>query len=262
MRYLRKKSLQNTLATLIVAITTVTATPIRANTPVLDSSSLAQLVETLGINSKQLTELAKIFDSVNKVQEAIGKVGTGNIGGILKLLGSNFGLGGLGDLGKIGGALKGLTATIGNIQNFANHAKNNDFQGAFTQLSKAFENAGNGISSTQQAITESLYQSSQGATQASIDAKSALRSINLRQAATSGMAVALQGKKQTETLSEDIQKLASEAKSSKDLRGDIAVNNAIMLKVLEQLQQLTAQQSAQLHINSSSTIAGDSFYNK
>lgn len=240
----------------------IPTTPARAQVPVLDFSSLAKLAETVKLDLSQLEQLKSMLNTVNNIQTAIGKVGSGDIGGILNLLGGSFGLGGLGDITKLTSIFKGLTATLGNVQNFANLAKNGNFTSAFNQLEQAFKNTSAGIATTQQGIAQSLYQSAQGATQATVDAKMALRAINLRHAATSGMAVAIQAKEQTEKLSDDIKQLAAAAKASKDLRGDLAVNNAIMLKVLEQLQQLIAQQSSLLHINSSTTIAGDSPYDK
>ncbi|GHE76517.1 hypothetical protein GCM10019059_39720 [Camelimonas fluminis] len=260
--------------------------PAQAQTPTIDLSSLAKLKEIVGTVNQQLGQLTQIFNTVNQINKVIGMVGSGNISGILGMLGldvgnitkcigavkgvanGNFGSGMSGIQNVLGGlsgcsssvgltgiqpSIPGLDAipqTLSSIQGFTQQ---------YQQVANAFK-SGATVATASQGLKQGLYldsSTSGGVSQQSVENTNAIRGIVARQSAVDAMAVAVQGKTYLQKAPEDIKSLSESAKNSKDLRGDISVNNAIMLKILEQLQQQNAQLSALTQMRSSGFIAND-----
>jgi hypothetical protein len=231
-----------------------------AQVPVLDSNVFGQVQQTMKTVANQLGQLQNILGTVNQLQQAIGQLGPSQISGLLGRLSSMFSeIKGAGGIGQMMSSLHGIKATLGSLENFGNLGRNGSFSSAFNTLQSAFGQASQGVGTVQSGITQALYMNKASGTQADVEAINAMRAINTRTAATSAMAIAIQGKDQVSKTSQDIQKISEQAKQSQDMRGDLAVNNAIMIKMLEQVIQSNAQLSAMLHLQSASAIGNDSY---
>lgn len=256
--------------------------PAYAQTPTIDLSSLAKLKEIIGTVNQQLGQLNTIFNTVNQINKVIGMVGSGNIMGILGMLGldvgnltrcigavkgiSSGGLGtGLSGIQGIMGGLQGCSASVG-LSGIAPSIPGIDtlsqavstatgFAQQYQNVTQAFKSGGT-VGMASEAIKSGLYLTG-GMTQQSVENTNQIRGIVARQSAVDAMGVAIQGKSYLEKAPEDIKSLAESAKNAKDLRGDVSVNNAIMIKVLEQLQQLNAQMAALNQQRASGFIAND-----
>ncbi|PZR86531.1 MAG: hypothetical protein DI537_28380 [Stutzerimonas stutzeri] len=253
-----------------------------AQTPTIDLSSLAKLKEIIGTVNQQLGQLNTIFNTVNQINKVIGMVGSGNITGILGMLGldvsnitrcigavkgiSSGGLGkGLSGVQGLMGGLQGCSASVG-LSGIAPSIPGIDtlsqavstatgFAQQYQNVATAFK-AGGTAGMASEALKSGLYLSG-GMTQQGVENTNKIRGIVARQSAVDAMGVAVQGKTYLEKAPEDIKSLSESAKNAKDLRGDVSVNNAIMLKVLEQLQQLNAQMAAMNQQRASGFIAND-----
>lgn len=256
--------------------------PAHAQTPTIDLSSLAKLKEIIGTVNQQLGQLNTIFNTVNQINKVIGMVGSGNITGILGMLGldvssitrcigavkgiSSGGLGkGLSGVQSIMGGLQGCSASVG-LSGIAPSIPGIDtlsqavstasgFAQQYQNVATAFK-AGGTVGMASEALKSGLYLSG-GMTQQGVENTNKIRGIVARQSAVDAMGVAIQGKTYLEKAPEDIKSLSESAKNAKDLRGDVSVNNAIMIKVLEQLQQLNAQMASLNQQRASGFIAGD-----
>lgn len=254
-----------------------------AQVPTIDLSSLAKLKEMVGTVNQQLGQLNSIFNTVSQINKVIGMVGSGNIGGILSMLG----LGSLANcinaaqnLGNMGGSIQsiisgasslsgcsgvvgltGIKPTLPGISNYSSiSSQNPQFSGLFNNATQALQ-AGQTMSTATSALQKGLYLDSstyRGANAAqSIEGINAVRSIMARQSAVDAMGIAIQGRTMLSKAPNDIQTLSDNAKNAKTLRDDIGVNNAIMMKVLEQMQQINAQLSALNQLRGSQFIASD-----
>ncbi|MPR09532.1 hypothetical protein [Microvirga tunisiensis] len=270
-----------------------TVTPAQAQVPTIDLSSLAKLKEVVGTVNKQLGQLNGIFNTVSEINKVIGSFGPGSIGSILGMLGIDPGFdigaltqcigqiqnitrgggggGGFQGVQSMMGALNGISSgclgqpSIGlvgiqpsmpDISQFSGLAQGNQhFSSMFQNLSQALNN-GQTIGTATASLQSSLYMNGQPDMRR-VEAVNSVRSIFARKSAVDAMGTAIQGKTSLTNAPEEIKSLSQAAKDAKDLRGDIAVNNAIMLKILEQLQQNNAQLAALLQMRSASFIAND-----
>jgi len=227
--------------------------PAQAQVAVLDNSSLLKITETLSTVKSQLGQLQQIFGTVQKVQQAIGQFGPGSIMGILsQLTGIN--------LGQFKNVLNGLNPQM-NTSGFSSRLQSNaSFTGALSSLQSLYAKAGDGIGGTKSSLMSTLYAPADGnVTQAQAEGLTAARAAATREAAANAFAAGLQGRTTLNTQGQtDLTQLASSAKAATDLRGDIAANNAIMLKILEQLQQNNAQIASLLHLQGAAAIQNDS----
>lgn len=288
MRSFRKNFTALALSGVIVTSATVTqfgyVQPVHAQTPTIDLSSLAKLKEIIGTVNQQLGQLTQIFNTVNQINKVIGMVGSGNISGILGMLGldvgnitrcigavqgianGNFGSG-MSGIQSVTGALSGCSSSVGltGIKptipglDSLNSALSSiqGFSQQYQQVTQAMQ-SGATVATASQSLKQGLYlNDTSSMTQQSVENTNTIRGIVARQSALDGMAVAVQGKTYLQKAPEDIKSLSESAKQSKDLRGDISVNNAIMLKILEQLQQQNAQLASLLQVRSSGFIAND-----
>lgn len=283
--------LKTLLIALIVA-TLVVGQPVavqraEAQVPTIDLSSLAKLKEMVGTVNQQLGQLNSIFNTVSQINRVIGMVGSGNIAGILGMLGLGnlnncifaaqnlmSGIGGGGNVMSIvsgaSQALNGCSGAVGltgikpvlpSISNFSGYSSSYpSFSGYYNNATQAMS-AGQTMGTATAALQRSLYldeQSYRGQSAAqNIESMNAVRGIVARQSAVDAMGVAVQGRTMLGTAPKDIQTLADKAKDAKTLRDDIGVNNAIMLKILEQQQQINAQLSALNQMRGSQFIAND-----
>lgn len=254
-----------------------------AQTPTIDLSSLAKLKEIIGTVNQQLAQLNTIFNTINQINKVIGMIGSGNILGILGMLGldvsnltrcigavksissGGLGKGGLSGVQGLMGGLQGCSASVGLIgiapsipaldtltQTVSTAA---GFAQQYQNVANAFKSGGT-VAMATEGIKAGLYVTGSMTAQ-SVENTNKIRGVVARQSAVDAMGVAIQGKTYLEKAPEDIKSLSESAKNAKDLRGDVSVNNAIMLKILEQLQQLNAQMAALNQQRASGFIAND-----
>ncbi|HRY01647.1 MAG TPA: hypothetical protein P5256_00875 [Beijerinckiaceae bacterium] len=248
-----KRRLRKLVAIAITTTTIATTAPANAQVAVLDNSVLLKMTDTLSTVKSQLGQLQQIFGTVQKMQQAVGQFGPGSILGILQsLTGIN--------LGQFKNVLNGIAPQL-KTTGFASALQgNSSFTSALSSLQNAYSNSGNGIGSTKSTLMSALYApAGSSVTQSQAEGLTAARAAATREAAANAMAAGLQARStlvgQGQT---DLNSLAASAKAAQDLRGDIAANNAIMLKVLEQLQQTNAQLGSLLHLQGAASIQNDS----
>jgi hypothetical protein len=225
----------------------------QAQVATFDNSSFLQLKNTLTTVQSQLGQLQSIFSTVQKLQSAVGSIGSlTNISGILGSLTSMLN-------GQFKNPLNGIQPTAGSLGSFGSLSGNNAFSTALSGLTNAFNQAGNGVAPVKTALQAALYISGTNATPSQAAGIAAARAVNLREAATNAAATGIQGRQTTQTnAATDANQLAAKAAAAKDLRGDVQAQNAILLKILEQLQQNNAQVSALVHLHGAAAITQDS----
>jgi hypothetical protein len=255
-----------------------------AQTPTIDLSSLAKLKEIIGTVNQQLAQLNTIFNTINQINKVIGMVGSGNILGILGMLGldvsnltrcigavksisgGGLGKGGLSGVQGLMSGLQGCSASVG-LTGIAPSIPALDtlseavstaagFAQQYQNVATAFKSGGT-VAMASESLKAGLYITGSMSAQ-SVENTNKIRGVVARQSAVDAMGVAIQGKTYLEKAPEDIKSLSESAKNAKDLRGDVSVNNAIMMKVLEQLQQLNAQMAALNQQRAAGFIANDS----
>lgn len=239
---------------IVIATTLVyPSAPATAQVATFDNSSFLQLKQTLTTVQSELGQLQSIFATVQKLQSAIGQLGSlANISGILSSLTSM-------GKGLFSNPLKGIQPQLGSISSFGSMGSNSSFTTGFSQLTSAFNQASNGVAAVKSTLTSALYLTSGNPSPSQAAGIAAVRAVNLREAATNAAATGIQGRTTTATnAATDTNELASKAAASQDLRGDIQANNAIMLKILEALQQNNAQIASLVHLSGASAISQDS----
>lgn len=258
-------------------------------------AKLKEMVGTVNQQLGQLNSIFNTVSQINRVIGMVGSGNIAGILGMLGLGNLNncifaaqnlmSGIGGGGNVMSIvsgaSQALNGCSGAVGltgikpvlpGVQQFSSYGSPTlsdgranpgylpMFNGYYNNATQAMS-AGQTMGTATAALQRSLYldeQSYRGQSAAqNIESMNAVRGIVARQSAVDAMGVAVQGRTMLGTAPKDIQTLADKAKDAKTLRDDIGVNNAIMLKILEQQQQINAQLSALNQMRGSQFIAND-----
>lgn len=263
---------------LALALSTALASaPAMAEVPTRDSTAISELKKILENVTKQLEEQKKTTTASEAIQKATGSQGTGSGsgGGIMDMLkgtGLDKVISGAQSLmnGQGGNALGGAMGMMQGISQIMNTAKSfsggNNSGGGNNVMSQAMNvmnqvmNGNSQLGNMQKALQSILYVANSTApTSQNIESVNDMRKMNLQNAVTSGLAIAMQVKNALGGGGESgaLKQLASAAQNSQNLRGDIAANTSALLKLAEQTVAQNGLLAAQLHINSAWMIAND-----
>lgn len=263
-------SIKTTAYALAIAasLTAAIQAPAHAQVPVNDAKVDATTVAQLAQAKKILEESTLLKTAMEATQKAIGGEGGGLLGGLLKgtgldkLVSSATSLmNGTGGLSSAMGMMQGVSQIMKTAQSIQSMAKNPSQ--AMNSALDVFNKVANGnseIGNMQKALQSVLYTNQAGSpTSQQVESINDMRKLNLQNAVTSGLAVALQVKNMLGSGGEAnaIKALAEGASGSKNLRSDIAANTSALLKIIEQTTATNGLLAAQLHIDSAYMIAND-----
>ncbi len=252
------KKINKSFAALLICSSTMLPYKAEAAVSVLDNSVLLQVKSVLSNAQSQLGQLQQISGIVQQVQQSIGTFGLGNFSSILGQISSlkNL-LGGGGGSASFTNILNGLQPTLSSASSFGNMAGNSTFSSQLSSLTSTFGQASQGVSALKSGIGSSMWLSgSASTTQADVEGMQAVRSVALKEAATTASATGLALREDVATNgSKDLKELAEQVSGCKDLRCDVAANSAIMLKILEALQKNNGATASLINLQGTQNIA-------
>lgn len=264
--------IKNTAYALAIAASLGAAAPAHVahaqGVPVADAKVDVTTAAQLAQAKKILEESTLIKTAMEATQKAIGGEGGGLLGGLLKgtgldkLISSATSLmNGSGGLSSAMGMMQGVSQIMKTAQSLQSAVKNPS-QAMNTALDVFNKVAGGNsdIGNMQKALQSVLYTNQSGSpTSQQVESINDMRKLNLQNAVTSGLAIALQVKNVLGSGGEAnaIKALADGAGSSKNLRSDVAANTSALLKIIEQTTATNGLLAAQLHIDSAYMIAND-----
>jgi len=228
--------------------------------PVIDSAAVAKAVDNLNAAAQQVRELNEMLTQVQSIVKTVGKEGIPTL-----LFQETLSQSGISQYGPpVKDLLDQAQATWGTVQAgySAGQQAANSFRDVLAQADKLkgqvntlgakpdFSN----FSATQNWVTKELTVS-KDANLTTIDLTRKARAMLAGEAAANAYAIALNTRSQVATMAERAQKLAQQASSANDLRGDMAANTAVMLAMHDEMAQVQALLAAVLEVQSSARLA-------
>lgn len=268
--------LRRTMFIAIMATAAAVSSESLAQVPVTDSRVQQTTNSQLQELQKQLQQLQQITRSVTQLQQATGSMGqgagSGGMGNIMGMIsqgmGAISGAGGLGSLGNMNlsqlGGLGGIMSIVQSASNIVRQATQNG--GAQTQPMQnslsAFNNIIQGNMSGDQAmraLQSILYVNSNTApTSQQVEAVNDMRRLNLQNAVSSALAIAMQVKG---SIGQDgygaINQIAQMAQGSQNLRQDMMTNTTALLKLAEQTTVQNGLLASLLHMEGAWQVSQD-----
>lgn len=268
--------LRRTMFIAILATAAAVSSESLAQVPVTDSRVQQTTNSQLQELQKQLQQLQQITRSVTQLQQATGSMGqgagSGGMGNIMGMIsqgmGAISGAGGLGSLGNMNlsqlGGLGGIMSIVQSASNIVRQATQNG--GAQTQPMQnslsAFNNIIQGNMSGDQAmraLQSILYVNSNTApTSQQVEAVNDMRRLNLQNAVSSALAIAMQVKG---SIGQDgygaINQIAQMAQGSQNLRQDMMTNTTALLKLAEQTTVQNGLLASLLHMEGAWQVSQD-----
>lgn len=268
--------LRRTMFIAIMATAAAVSSESHAQVPVTDSRVQQTTNSQLQELQKQLQQLQQITRSVTQLQQATGSMGqgagSGGMGNIMGMIsqgmGAISGAGGLGSLGNMNlsqlGGLGGIMSIVQSASNIVRQATQNG--GAQTQPMQnslsAFNNIIQGNMSGDQAmraLQSILYVNSNTApTSQQVEAVNDMRRLNLQNAVSSALAIAMQVKG---SIGQDgygaINQIAQMAQGSQNLRQDMMTNTTALLKLAEQTTVQNGLLASLLHMEGAWQVSQD-----
>ncbi len=268
--------LRRTMFIAILATAAAVSNESLAQVPVTDSRVQQTTNSQLQELQKQLQQLQQITRSVTQLQQATGSMGqgagSGGMGNIMGMIsqgmGAISGAGGLGSLGNMNlsqlGGLGGIMSIVQSASNIVRQATQNG--GAQTQPMQnslsAFNNIIQGNMSGDQAmraLQSILYVNSNTApTSQQVEAVNDMRRLNLQNAVSSALAIAMQVKG---SIGQDgygaINQIAQMAQGSQNLRQDMMTNTTALLKLAEQTTVQNGLLASLLHMEGAWQVSQD-----
>lgn len=275
------RRLKQTTAVFMAAATlfVVTASPFapaNAQVPVTDSRVQSTTNSQLSELQKQLQQLQQITRTVQQLQQATGNAGqgagsggAGNIMGMISQgLGALSGQGGtnalsgmnLNNLGSLGGIMSIVQSASGMIRQATQNggAQNQPMQNAMSAFNSILQGNING-DQAMKALQSILYVNSNSApTSQQVEAVNDMRRLNLQNAVSSALAIAMQVKG---SIGQDgygsISQIAQMAQSSQNLRQDMMTNTTALLKLAEQTTVQNGLLAGLLHMEGAWQVSQD-----
>lgn len=219
---LLSKTFRHGALALALASTLLSPLPAQAQVPVIDNLSLAQIGQIVATTSQQLTQLQQMVSMALAVKNAIGAVGTGNLGAIAGWA-ESFGTGSpmnmlLGSFAPDVSELSSIATTM-----MGTGAQATAMANQFQSLSSSnFSN----FNTTKSAV-QNLFYASSGSGITAQDQVMAARTMAGRQAAQDGYAMSLSARAQSSQVTQQGVLLEQYTNAATTLRGDIQVNSMI-----------------------------------
>jgi hypothetical protein len=228
--------------------------------PVIDSAAVEKAADNLNAAAQQVRELNEMLTQVTSIMQTVGK------GGIPALpFQESLTQSGISQYGPPVKDLLDSTQTIwGTAQDSYKTAQQsaNSFADILAQADKLKGQANtlaskpdfSSFTSTQNWVKSELTVA-KDANLTTVDLTRRARSMLSGEAAANAYAIALTSRSQISGLADRAQKLAQQASSSNDLRGDMAANTAVMLAMHDEMAQVQALLAAILEVQSSARLA-------
>jgi hypothetical protein len=228
--------------------------------PVIDSAAVAQAVDNLNAAAQQVRELNDMLTQVQSIVQTVGKEG-----GPTLLFQEALSQSGISQYGPpVKDLLDSAQATWGTLQAgyAAGQQAASSFQDVLAQADK-LKGQGNALgakpdfssfSATQNWVKKELTVP-KDANLTTVDLTRKARSMLAGEAAANAYAIALNTRSQVATMADRAQKLAQQASSANDLRGDMAANTAVMLAMHDEMAQVQALLAAVLEVQSTARLA-------
>ena len=217
--------------------------------PVIDPTAIARIRETVSVATKQLGAIQQQVSQVTQMRNTIGQIGQGRLGDMMSASGLNFA-----DIGGAKGILSDITSMGNQVSSMTTQAKQLKLPGESMNFG-SITNLNTGREAAAQLF---FYNGGQEMTQDTVAQLRVRRNALLRDSAVSGYGAAAAMKSDMSKTSEIADKLAGQAKSAADLRGDIQANTATLLAIYGEITKQTALQAQMLEIQSTQTLAVDS----
>jgi hypothetical protein len=259
-----------------LGIASLTSTASHAQVPVTDQRVQQTTNSQLQELQKQLQQLQQITRTVGMLQQATGMMGqgagSGNMGNIMGMvsqgLGALSGAGGmsslgnmnLGQLGSLGGMMSIVQSASNMVRQFSQNggAQTQPFQNSMSAYNNIMQGNMNG-DQAMRALQSILYVNSNTApTTQQVEAVNDMRRINLQNAVSSALAIAMQVKG---SLGQDgygsINQIAQMAQGSQNLRQDMMSNTTALLKLAEQTTVQNGLLASLLHMEGAWQVSQD-----
>ncbi len=228
--------------------------------PVIDSAAVAEAVDNLNAATQQVRELNDMLTQVQSIVQTVGKEGLPTL-----LFQEALSQSGISQYGPpVKDLLDSAQATWGTVQ--AGYAAGqqvaNSFKDVLAQADKLKGQVGalgakpdfSSFSATQNWVQKELTVA-KDANLTTINLTRKARSMLAGEAAANAYAIALTTRSQVAAMADRAQKLAQQANSANDLRGDMAANTAVMLAMHDEMAQVQALLAAVLEVQSSARLA-------
>lgn len=276
MNMIKRTAVALVLATSLGAVATAPAVYAQG-VPVHDAKVDKTTKEQLEQTKKILEENKLIKAATEAIQKATGSEGkdggSGGLGGLSSLL-KGTGLdklisgaqslmsgGGGGGLSGAMGMLQGVSQIMQTAKSLKSAGKNpSQAMSSALELFNKVSGGSSEVGSMQKQLQSILYSNQSGSpTSQQVESINDMRRLNLQNAITSGLAIAMQVKNALGGGGEAnaIKSLAEGAQNSQNLRGDIAANTSALLKIIEQTTATNGLLASILHIDSAYMIAND-----
>ncbi len=239
------------VAALTCAATVAAPRGARANYPTIDTSVLAQSAEIVASASAQLSELTSIMSTVSQVQRSLGQGGPAVADAVLDALGVTL----------PGGSVEGTIELFKSMEPRLPQlpTKVGEVPGFIKSSTQEAERVMKSAKTVSDWADENLFLTPTRGTSFSDDAAAIkeTRLAALHDAAVGSYGIAINARARAAEMGDDIGRLVEQAGASTDLRGDIAVNTAVMIMMYQQIGYLVATSSAQLQLQSLQAIEAD-----
>jgi hypothetical protein len=228
--------------------------------PVIDSAAVAKAVENLNAATQQVRELNDMLTQVQSIAQTVGKEGVPTL-----LFQEALTQSGISQYGPpVKDLLASAQATWGTVQSgyAAGQQAANSFKDVLAQADKLKGQVSalgaspdfSSFSATQSWVQKELTVT-KDANLTAVDLTRKARGMLAGEAAANGYAIALNVRSQVSLMAERAQKLAQQANSASDLRGDLAANTAVMLAMHDEMAQVQALLAAVLEVQSAARLA-------
>lgn len=228
--------------------------------PVIDSAAVAKAVDNLNAATQQVRELNDMLTQVQSIVQTVGKEGLPTL-----LFQETLSQSGISQYGPpVKDLLDSAQSTWGAVQSgyTAGQQVASSFKDVLAQADKLKGQVGasgatpdfSSFSSTQSWVTKELTVA-KDANLTTVNLTRKARSMLAGEAAANAYAIALNTRQQVATMADRAQKLAQQASSANDLRGDMAANTAVMLAMHDEMAQVQALLAAVLEVQSSARLA-------
>lgn len=228
--------------------------------PVIDSAAVSEAVDNLNAATQQVRELNDMLTQVQSIMQTVGKEGVPTL-----LFQEALSQSGISQYGPpVKDLLDSAQTTWGTAQTgyAAGQQAATSFKDVLAQADKLKGQANplganpdfSSFSTTQTWVQNELTVA-RDANLTTINLTRKARGMLAGEAAANAYAIALNTRSQIAAMADRAQKLAQQANSANDLRGDMAANTAVMLAMHDEMAQVQALLAAVLEVQSSARLA-------
>jgi hypothetical protein len=228
--------------------------------PVIDSAAVSKAIDNLNAATQQVRELKDMLTQVQSIVQTVGKEGVPTL-----LFQEALSQSGISQYGPpVEDLLDSAQATWGTVQ--AGYSAGQQATASFRDILAQADRLKGQASALSAKPDFSSFSATQGWVQKelTVPKDANLTTVNLTrkarsmlagEAAANAYAIALNTRSQIAAMADRAEKLAQQANSANDLRGDMAANTAVMLAMHDEMAQVQALLAAVLEVQSSARLA-------